>query len=167
MTTATPENSLGDYKNSATTSSDYFCVGWYWMGVEIGQEGNILFNSSGQDGVYHYFGKYDDNLRNNKTVVRTYAIPADQNNKNLTVDKNKPLDIKFKVKTEAHRYWWVIVAIFGPTVSVSGEKTVVFDYNQASDSWVARNGEQSTASYTTAAGTFTFNHTFNYGVSKQ
>ena len=158
---------FNDYKISATTSKDYFCVGWYWMGIEIGQYGGSFLAKypTGND-EYHYYGKYDDNLKNNKTVIRTYSTEPSQ--ANVIVDKTKPLEIKFKVYTEAHRYWWTIVAIFGGKVSASGEKTVIFDYNQATDTWVARGaGEQYSASCSTSGGEFTFTHTFNYSINKQ
>jgi len=163
---------FGDYKISATTSTNYFREGQYWMGYEIGEEGgSILHKQPTGSNVYDDYGKYDDKLKNNKTVVRTYQIKPNENAINVQADKNKRLYIKFKVKTDAGRYYWGApfgtIAWFDGDVSVSGEKTVYYEYNSATDSWIAGNGEQSSASYTTAAGSFTFTHTFNYGVSKQ
>ena len=157
---------FGDYKISCVTSKNYYAKGQFWMGIEIGQEGgSILKKQPAGNSVYDDYGKYDDALRNNKTVVRTYPIKLSV--ANVNADKSKRLYIKFKVKTEAHTYYWGApfgtIAWFNSPVTPSGEKIVYFVYDQDKNQWVSN--EQSSAVYTTAAGTFTFTHTFNYAVT--
>jgi len=159
---------FNDYKITATTSKDNFKHGVYQMGIEIGIEGEEKpLVKYPENGEYHNYGLYDDNLKNNKTVTRTYQIALEETK--VKVPQNKSFYIKFKTHTEVEKYHWLIVAVFDGKEYSTGEKTIFFDYDSEKENWVARgNNTDSFVTFTSdATKNFTITHSMNYSIIKE
>jgi hypothetical protein len=159
---------FGDYQITSSLKKDYFCKGWYWLGIEIGTEDGKLIGAYPEDTTkLHSYGLYDDGLKDRKEVTRTYPAPISE--LNVKVERNKSFYIKFKTRTDAHRYWWTIVAIFGETEKSIGEQKVYFDYDASKDNWVARkdNTDKSVTFNSASTSNYDHKHTVNYLITKK